>query len=104
MKKIILPSLFGLLLLGACKKDYTCTCSTTSTTTDSSGSSVDVTSDKTTYTKVSKKFMTDKAECYSTERTYTNPTEEVLGINPTTFQIMYGPVTHATSTTCTISK
>ena len=104
MKKIILPSLFGLLLLGSCKKDYSCTCVSTSTRTDSSGPSVDVTNDKVTYTKVSKKFMTDKAECYSTESTYTNAKEEMLGINPTTLEVMYGPVTYSTVNTCTISK
>lgn len=104
MKKIILPSLFGLLLLGSCKKDYSCTCVSTSTRTDSSGPSVDVTNDKVTYTKVSKKFMTNKAECYSTESTYTNAKEEMLGINPSTFEVMYGPVTYSTVNTCTISK
>ena len=104
MKKIILPSLFGLLLLGSCKKDYTCSCVSTSTRTDSSGSSVDVSNDKMTFTKVSKKFMTDKAECYSTENTYTNAKEEMLGINPSTFAVMYGPVTYSTVNTCTISK
>ena len=30
--------------------------------------------------------------------------EEMLGINPTTFQVMYGPVTYSTVNTCTISK
>jgi len=104
MKKIILPSLFGLLLLGSCKKDYTCSCVSTSTRTDSSGPSVDVSNDKVTFTKVSKKFMTDKAECYSTESTYTNANEEMLGINPSTFEVMYGPVTYSNVNTCTISK
>ena len=104
MKKIILPSLFGLLLLGSCKKDYTCSCTSTSTRTDSSGPSVDVSNDKMTFTKVSKKFMTDKAECYSTENTYTDAEGEALGFNLSTGEMMYGPVTYSTVNTCTISK
>ena len=103
MKKIILPSLFGLLLLGSCKKDYTCSCVSTSTTTDSSGPSVDVSNDKVTFTKVSKKFMTDKAECYSTESTYTDAQGEEF-YNWMTNEYTYGPVTYSTVNTCTISK
>ena len=66
MKKVLLVAVAGMFVLASCKKDRTCEC-TTNGVADNDG--------KTTYTKVTKKFMTNVAGCVSREYTssYTNP-------------------------------
>ena len=71
MKKIILPALFGVMLLASCKKDYTCECTNVRTEVGvESGSESSTNTYKTVYKDVSKKYMSNAGGCYSTESKY----------------------------------
>jgi hypothetical protein len=60
MKKVLLVAVAGMFVLASCKKDRTCEC-TTNGLPDTNG--------KTTFTKVTKKFMVNEAGCVSREYT-----------------------------------
>ena len=61
MKKVLLVVVAGMFVLASCKKDRTCECTY---------NGVASTGGKTTYTKVTKKFMVNEAGCVSS--TYTS--------------------------------
>jgi len=71
MKKIILPLAAGMLLFASCKKDYTCTCDRTQTTTEAGTSTISTSSTETEVLDVQSKFVSDKMECYDEEYSYT---------------------------------
>lgn len=71
MKKIFIPLAAGVLLFASCKKDYTCSCTTTHVEQPQGQSSTTTTSTTTTKVlDVKKSFVADKMECYSNEYTY----------------------------------
>ena len=71
MKKFIYPLAVTMLALVSCKKDYTCSCTNTTVENSISNSSTSITKNETTYKDVTKAFMSSKAECFSTEDTWT---------------------------------
>ena len=101
MKKIILPAIACVLLLASCKKDYTCECTSVDVYAAPSGTDTYNSSSKTTFTDVSKKFIQDKAECFSTE--YKDSYEQYVGLD-INFEPVYETVNVTTTNTCTISK
>ena len=82
MKKVLLVAVAGMFVLASCKKDRTCEC-TYNGLPDTGG--------KTTYNKVTKKFMiqqgNDGGACVSKEYTDVN-TNYVLGVPYTTSTII----------------
>ncbi len=103
MKKIILPALFGVMLLASCKKDYTCECTNVRTEVGvESGTVVSNSSGSTTLNDVTKKQVKNKLECYSTESKYSG--EAYLGYNPVTFESEYEPTTVTSVSTCELKK
>lgn len=91
MKKIALTMAAALVLFASCKKDYTCSCTTTYTQVPQGGTPTTTSSTTTTTVKdVKKKYVTDEMECYSDEYTYTYD----IGT----------PVSVTVKSTCTISK
>jgi len=69
MKKItLLAATLVAITFASCKKDRTCTCTTTSVYTDPTGTTTDVETDKTVITKVSK--GTARVNCLSTKQTF----------------------------------
>ncbi len=73
MKKIIVVASIGLFSLTACKKDYTCECTTTSTSSLNGEPSPTSTDVSTVVLKdVSKKTVKNSSECMSYESTYTS--------------------------------
>jgi hypothetical protein len=90
MKKLILP-FACVALLASCKKDYTCECDVVTTSTSGSNSTTSSYSSSTVYKDVKKKFVADKAECYSTETSYIQ-------------NFGGGDVTVKRTSDCTISK
>jgi hypothetical protein len=101
MKKIILPAFACVLLLASCKKDYTCECTQQSVYSAPSGSETYTSSSNTTYAGVTKKFVQDKAECYSAE--YNDSYESFVGYD-VNFNPIYETVNVTVTNTCTISK
>jgi hypothetical protein len=92
MKKLILP-IACIVLLASCKKDFTCECDVLETTTSPSVDNSYSYSTTTVFKGVKKKYVQDKAECYSTEQT----------------QVEYNAsldedITYTTTSDCTISK
>ena len=67
MKKVLLVVVAGMFVLASCKKDRTCECTY---------NGVASTGGKTTYTKVTKKFMVNEAGCYSKTTNYLDGTSE----------------------------
>ena len=102
MKKIILPALFGVMLLASCKKDYTCECTSVETSVSPSGSSVDSDISKTVYKDVSKKYMTNAGACYSSESSYSY--QSYVGNDPLTFDPIYETVKVTDVSTCELKK
>jgi hypothetical protein len=103
MKKIILPALFGVMLLASCKKDYTCECTSVSTSVGTdSGTSTDTDASKTVYKDVSKKYMQNAGACYSSESSYSY--ENWIGTNPNTFEPEYETVKVTNVNTCELKK
>lgn len=72
MKKVLLVAVAGMFVLASCKKDRTCECTQNG-----------VSNGKTTYTKVTKKFMTNTAGCVSSEYTDYN-TNPITNVTTTT--------------------
>ncbi len=70
MKKFILPLGVVALTLVSCKKDYTCSCTNTRIETVNGESTSETSTNKTTFKDVKKSFVEEKAECYSTEDSY----------------------------------
>ena len=68
MKKNILIAAVAFIALSACKKDYTCEC----TSTDTYGGNTDVSVQTNTLKEVSKKTVKSSSECISYTDTYTN--------------------------------
>lgn len=92
MKKTLLTIVGVAALFASCKKNYTCSCTTSKTVTPISNPSYIDPSDEnysyttdTEYEKVKKRTVRDKFECYSTEST---EVETFFVINPNT-----GPTT-----------
>ena len=71
MKKIILPLAAGVLLFASCKKDFTCSCETTSTVTTLGTSFTETTTTVTTVNDVKNSVVSNKMECYDEEYTET---------------------------------
>ena len=67
MKKVLLVAVAGMFVLASCKKDRTCEC-----TTDGKAE----TGSKTTFVKVTKKFMRNNDGCVSYNKTYSDGTVE----------------------------
>ena len=101
MKKLILPAFACVLLLASCKKDYTCECTSQEVDSAPSGTDIYNSSSKTTFTGVSKKFVQDKAECFSTE--YKDSYEQYVGVD-NNFQPVYETHNVTSTNTCKISK
>jgi hypothetical protein len=97
MKKIILPALLGVVLFSSCRKDYTCECVNKSVASNGESSMY---TNTTNYKDVKKSFVTDKAECYSTEYDYT--TEQFTGIDPITFEPIYENIKVTVTSDCSI--
>ncbi len=92
MKKLILP-FACIALLASCKKDYTCECDVLQTATSPSIQDSYSYSSTTVYKGVKKKYVVNKAECYSTEQT----------------EVVYNAgldedITYVTTSDCTLSK
>lgn len=73
MKKNILIAAVAFIALSACKKDYTCEC----TSTDTYGGNTDVSVQTTTLKEVSKKTVKSSSECVSYTNTYTDSDGDV---------------------------
>ena len=79
MKKVLLVAVAGMFVLASCKKDRTCEC-TVNGLPDTGG--------KTTFTKVTKKFMVNEAGCVSKEYTDVNYSYNSNGVPTTTSTIV----------------
>lgn len=100
MKKIILTLFVGGLVLTSCKKDFTCECSVTETST-LEGSSAYTYTTKTTAKDTNKKAIKNQGFCVSSVDSYTS--EKYVGIGPDgtpTFKT----VTETTTSDCKFSK
>lgn len=76
MKKItLMVAVAGLVSLTACKKDYVCECTETSTYSDGTNSDSETSSSTTEYKGVTKRWVTNTGACVSSEMTYTEPGE-----------------------------
>jgi len=73
MKKNILIAAVAFIALSACKKDYTCEC----TSTDTYGGNTDVSVQTNTLKEVSKKTVKSSSECVSFTDTYTDSDGDV---------------------------
>ncbi len=73
MKKNILIAAVAFIALSACKKDYTCEC----TSTDTSGGNTDVFVETYTLKEVSKKTVKSSSECVSYTNTSTDSDGDV---------------------------
>ena len=100
MKKIIYPIALIAFALVSCKKDYTCSCTSTQVTSSpSSGTSTSSSTSNTTFKDVKKSFMSEKAECFSTVNSYTYETTVFVGGTLTT-----ETVTVTNTNDCSIEK
>ena len=73
MKKNILIAAVAFIALSACKKDYTCEC----TSTNTYGGNTDVSVQTNTLKEVSKKTVKSSSECVSFTDTYTDSDGDV---------------------------
>lgn len=74
-KSTLIVAVIGLVSLTACKKDYVCECTETSTTINNSGSDVETSTYKTEYKGVTKRWINNTGACLSSEVTYSEPGE-----------------------------
>ena len=102
MKKTLLPIVAFSFVLFSCKKDYTCECTETQTATSASLNEIDVTTSTVTVNGVTKKFVQDELECYTTESSEIVP-NEFVGYDQF-FQPIYETVTYTNRNECTITK
>ncbi len=102
MKKVLLPLVACSFVLFSCKKDYTCECTETQSATSASLNEVDISNSSITVTGVTKKFVQDELECYTTESTEIVP-DEFVGYDEF-FDPIYETVTYTNRNECTISK
>lgn len=77
MKKNILIAAVAFIALSACKKDYTCECTVTSTW----GSETTVTVHTKVLKEVSKRTVKNSSDCVSSANTYTNDSGNVSTYN-----------------------
>lgn len=101
MKKIILTLFVGGLVLTSCKKDFTCECTVTSTSSQE-GSDAYIYTSKSTIKETNKKAVNSQGFCISSVETSTG--EQYVGMDPITFEPKYETVTNTTSSDCKLSK
>lgn len=101
MKKIYLTLFIGGLVLTSCKKDYSCDCTITETSSQE-GSDPYIYNTKSTIKETNKKAIQNQGFCMSTVETNTG--EQYVGMNPVTFEPMYETVTTTTTSDCKLSK
>lgn len=96
MKKVIYPVAAIVLIATSCKKDYSCTCETvtTSTTTNSLGSETTVSTSSETYQVLEAKTHQAQAACNEATVTTTNSYNVGVGTS----------VTNVNEKTCNLTK
>lgn len=90
----------GLVVLSACKKDYTCECTYSETESYQGTSETYIENYSVTYPKATKKMVANQDECLSTERTYTSTEYVGSDINGA----IYADVTRKEVQDCSITK